>query len=103
MPVIKFRNNEELQEWKNAIESLQSIISLADQDAKLAKQFFNARLQTAQFWKRYTVERTSDNKLRQIASNDLNQLDTDSILLESVVPDSLKKMLAFLKQYELEH
>ncbi len=100
MPIIRFHNREEAQEWNNIIEHFESIMSLAIQENTKLKEFCDAQLQTAQFWKRYAFERTSDTKLREIESSRLKQVETDVTLVESVVPDFLTKMLMLLKQFQ---
>lgn len=100
MPIMRFHNREEAQEWNNIIEHFESIMSLAAQEDKRLKEFCDAQLQTAQFWKRYAFERTNDAKLREIASSSLEQVEANITVAESAVPDFLQKMLRFLKQFQ---
>jgi hypothetical protein len=100
MAVIRFRNKEEAIEWKNVIEHFESIVALAIEQSEQLKRSYDAQLQTAQFWKRYALERTNDAKLREIAMNSLKQVELDVRLADSAVPDFLTKMFTLLKQFQ---
>lgn len=100
MPVIKFRNKEEAQEWKNVIKHFESIVELANEQSRLLKQSYDGQLQTAQFWKRYALERTSDSKLQAIALDSLKQIEIDAHLADSDIPHFLTRMSTFLKQFQ---
>ena len=100
MPVIRFHDQEEAREWKNIIEHFESIISTADDENKRLKEFCAAQVQTSQFWKRYAFERTRDTKLQEIALSSLQQVEREVARVNSVVPEFLKKMLNFLKQFQ---
>jgi hypothetical protein len=101
MPAIRFRNRDEFREWNNDIKHIEAIISLANDENKELKQFCEAQLRSAQFWKRYALERMNDGKLREIALNCLEQTEVDIALTESTVPAFLAKMPTFLKQFQI--
>jgi len=100
MPVIRFRNKQEYQQWKTVIEHFESMVSMADQENKQLKKFCETQLQTAQFWKRYATERTNDMKLRDIAQNSLKQVESEIKTADTAVPPFLSKMFMFLKQFQ---
>jgi hypothetical protein len=103
MPIIKCRNKEEVQQWKNVISSFETMIQLANQESESVKLFCDSQLDMAKFWKQYAIERTNDSKLREIAINDLKQVESLVESVGSIVPDLLNKTFAFLKQLELEN
>jgi len=97
MTIMRVSNPEDLEKWKNAIETLESIIPIADQDAKSFKTFYSNELEVAQFWKRYTLERTDDLKLREIAENNLQIVLNYETQLDSLLPFVLRDVIKLLK------
>ena len=100
MPAIRFRNKQEYHKWQNVIEHFESVASLATQENKHLKDSCRTQLQTAQFWKRYAMERTNDSKLRDIAQNSLKQVESEIKTADTAVPPFLSKMFMFLKQFQ---
>ena len=94
---MKVINSEDLEKWKNAIETLESIIPMAEQDAKFFKTFYSNQLEVAQSWKRYTFERTNDSKLREIAENNLQVVLNYETQLDSLLPFVLRDVIKLLK------
>lgn len=102
MPVMKLSNQEEVQKWYDVIQNFEAMLTILNEDSQTLKKFCKSRLETAQFWKRYASERTSDTKLKEIASRDLEVVEIDIEFLDSVVPSKLEEILAFLKAYQWE-
>ena len=50
--------------------------------------------------RRYAFERTIDTKLQGIALSSLKQVESDGVLMDSVVPAFMNKMLSFLKLFQ---
>ena len=103
MAIIRFRNKEDLEEWKRVVANFESMVALANQESEILKKFCESQLQSAQFWKRYAFERTNDAKLREIAVNGLKQVEIDTVLVDSAVPTFLEKLSKYLKECQLEN
>jgi len=97
MPIMKVSNPADADKWKKAIESLELILPIAEQEAASAKQFYSFGLETAQFWRRYSFEKTNDDKLRQIAEKDLQVAQNFEGQIDSVVPTALRNAIEYLK------
>jgi hypothetical protein len=94
---MKFSNPEDLEKWKKAIEALEIIIPIAEQDANYYKKFYSNELEVAQFWKRYASERTKDAQLRKIAESNLQVVLMFETQLDSLVPTMFQDAVNFLK------
>ena len=67
MTIMKVSNPEDLEKWKKAIERLERVIPMTEQDATSTKKFYSNELETAQFWKGCAFEGADDKKLHEIA------------------------------------
>ena len=102
MAVIKLQNKNDVEEFSNVVKLFGTLLDLTKQLQDSNNKFNASRLETAQFWNQYAIERASDKQLRTIASNDLvivqNQIDsTDDFHI-----DMIEKIKAFFEKYKVE-
>ncbi|MEX1140287.1 MAG: hypothetical protein WEF53_13155 [Bacteroidota bacterium] len=83
------------------IQTIEVLVQTAESDAKFAKDHYTRSVEIAQFWRRYAFEKTSDKPLRQIAENDLKNLQDIDVLFDSIVPKSLRDFADSLKDFSV--
>ena len=98
MTIMKVSNPEDLEKWKKAIERLERVIPMTEQDATSTKKFYSNELETAQFWKGCAFEGADDKKLHEIAENNLQVVLNYEMLLDSLVPSALRNAIKLLKE-----
>ena len=98
MTNMKVSNPEDLENWKKAIERLESVIPMTEQDAISTKKFYSNELETAQFWKQCVFEGADDKNLHEIAENNLQVVLNYEMLLDSLVPLALRNAIKLLKE-----
>ena len=102
MPTVMVPTKGDLEKWKNIVQTLGTMAGLAETEHRAMQNFFDGRLESAEFWKKYAFERTSDAPLRQIAQNDLDIVRHSDDIAESIVPGFIKQLADFLSQFEFE-
>jgi hypothetical protein len=102
MSSIRFETNADIAKWKKALGSMKNIVDLAKSEKRQFKQFCDREIETAQFWDRYARERTTDLKLREIASSELNRVITDVEMMNNEVIDLYEKVFNYLKNIKIK-